>query len=217
MLESYNNIAVLYNNQNDLVNALKYHFHSLRIREQINNPSGIALAYNNIGTTYTSLVENEFKGKKPIPDSLIKKSYEYFNKSYLAYQQDKNEHGMGHSMFNLADLYILQADCYHKRNSKEYDTLVNRAETLFLKCYDIYSKTNEKEWLANTLNGLTNVYWRQNKNQKAQLSGEKAMTISQELGYPGTIQKSADILRHVYQSNHSYEKALQKCQICTIR
>jgi serine phosphatase RsbU (regulator of sigma subunit) len=209
LAQSYNNIAVLYNNQNDLVNALKYHFHSLRIREQINNPSGIALAYNNIGTTYTSLVENEFKGKKPIPDSLIKKSYEYFNKSYLAYQQDKNEHGMGHSMFNLADLYILQADCYHKRNSKEYDTLVNRAETLFLKCYDIYSKTNEKEWLANTLNGLTNVYWRQNKNQKAQLSGEKAMTISQELGYPGTIQKSADILRHVYQSNHSYEKALQ--------
>jgi serine phosphatase RsbU (regulator of sigma subunit)/tetratricopeptide (TPR) repeat protein len=209
LAQSYNNIAVLYNNQNDLVNALKYHFHSLRIREQINNPSGIALAYNNIGTTYTSLVENEFKGKKPIPDSLIKKSYEYFNKSYLAYQKDNNEHGMGHSMFNLADLYILQADCYHKKNSIEYDTLVNKAEILFLRCYDIYVKTNEKEWLANTLNGLTNVYWRQNKNQKAQLSGEKAMAISQELGYPGTIQKSADILRLVYQSNHSFEKALQ--------
>lgn len=209
LAQSYNNIAVLYNNQNDLVNALKYHFHSLRIREQINNPSSIAMAYNNIGTTYTSLVENNFKGKKPIPDSLIKKPYEYFNKSYLAYKKDNNEHGMAHSMFNLADLFILQADCYHKKNTKEYDTLVNRAEVLFLRCYDIYSKTNEKEWLANTLNGLTNVYWRQNKNQKAESVGEKAMAISQELGYPGTIQKSADILRHVYQSNHSYEKALQ--------
>jgi len=209
LAQSYNNIAVLYNNQNDLVNALKYHFHSLRIREKINNPSGVALAYNNIGTTYTSLVEKEFKGKKAIPDSLIKKSYEYFNKSYLAYQQDNNEHGMGHSMFNLADLYILQADCYHQKNAKEYDTLVNRAEKLFLKCFEIYSRTNEKEWLANTLNGLTNVYWRQNKNQKAQSFGEKAIALSQELGYPGTIQKSADILRHVYQSNHSYEKALQ--------
>lgn len=209
LAQSYNNIAVLYNNQNDLVNALKYHFHSLRIREKINNPSGVALAYNNIGTTYTNLVENNFKGKKPIPDSLIKKPFEYFNKSYLAFKQDNNEHGMGLSLFNLADLYVLQADCYHKKNTKEYDTLVNRAETLFLRCFEIYSRTNEKEWLANTLNGLTNVYWRQNKNQKAQSFGEKAIALSKELGYPGTIQKSADILRHVYQSNHSYEKALQ--------
>ncbi|MBA4239119.1 MAG: hypothetical protein C0448_00215 [Sphingobacteriaceae bacterium] len=209
LAQSYNNIAVLYNNQNDLVNALKYHFHSLRIRKQINNPSGIALAYNNIGTTYTNLVENNFKGKKPIPDSLIKKPFEYFNKSYLAFKEDDNEHGMALSLFNLADLYVLQADCYHKKNTKEYDTLVNRAELLFLRCLDIYTKTNEKEWLANTLNGLTNVYWRQNKNKKAQVMGEKAIAISQELGYPGTIQKSADILRRVYQSNHSYEKALQ--------
>lgn len=209
LAQSYNNIAVLYNNQNDLANALKYHFHSLRIREQINNPSGVALAYNNIGTTYTSLVENKLKGKKPIPDSLIKKPYEYFNKSYLAFQKDNNERGMAHSLFNLADLYILEADCFHKKNSKEYDTLVNRAETLFLRCYEIYNRTNEKEWLANTLNGLTNVYWRQNKNQKAQTYGEKAMAISKELGYPGTIQKSADILRRVYQSNRLFEKALQ--------
>ena len=209
LAQSYNNIAVLYNNQNDLANALKYHFHSLRIREQINNPSGVALAYNNIGTTYTSLVENKLKGKKTIPDSLIKKPYEYFNKSYLAFQKDDNERGMAHSLFNLADLYILEADCFHKKNSKEYDTLVNRAETLFLRCYEIYNRNNEKEWLANTLNGLTNVYWRQNKNQKAQTYGEKAMAISQELGYPGTIQKSADILRLVYQSNRSFEKALQ--------
>ncbi|MGZ5191582.1 MAG: tetratricopeptide repeat protein, partial [Flavisolibacter sp.] len=209
LAQSYNNIAVLYNNQNDLVNALKYHFHSLRIRKEINNLSGIALAYNNIGTTYTNLVDNSYKGKKPIPDSLIKKSFEYFNKSYLAFKEDNNEHGMAISTFNLADLYVLQADCYHKKNSQEYDTLINRAEILFLKCYDRYLKSDEKEWLANTMNGLTNVYWRQNKNQKAQSFGEKAMAISQELGYPGTIQKSANILRHVYQSNHSYEKALQ--------
>ncbi len=209
LAQSYNNIAVLYNNQNDLANALKYHFHSLRIREQINNPSGVALAYNNIGTTYTNLVESKLKGKKSIPDSLIKKPYEYFNKSYLAFQKDNNEHGMAHSLFNLADLYVLEADCYYKKGTQEYDTLVNRAEKLFLRCYEIYNRTNEKEWLANTLNGLTNVYWRQNKNQKAQDVGEKAMTISQELGYPGTIQKSADILRHVYQSNRLFEKALQ--------
>jgi serine phosphatase RsbU (regulator of sigma subunit) len=209
LAQSYNNIAVLYNNQNDLANALKYHFHSLRIRKQINNLSGIALAYNNIGTTYTNLVETTYKGKKIIPDTLLKKSFEYFKESYLTFKKDDNEQGMAVSTFNLADLYLLQADCYFTKNAKEYDTLVNRAEVLFLKCYDFFLKSNEKEWLANTLNGLTNVYWRQNKNQKAESVGERAMALSKELGYPGTIQKSADILRHVYQSNHSFEKALK--------
>lgn len=213
LAQSYNNIAVLYNNQNDLVNALKYHFHSLKIRQQLNNKSNIALAYNNIGTTYTNLVEKSFKGKKNIPDSLIQKPLEYFNKSYLAFKEDGNKHGMAHSMFNLADLYVLQADCYLTKNTKEYDTLINKAEVLFMKCYTIYSETNEKEWLANTLNGLTNVYWRQNKIQKAQVTGERAMALSKELGYPGTIQKSAEILKMIYQNNKSFEKALQMSDI----
>ena len=208
LAQSYNNIAVLYNNQNDLVNALKYHFHSLRIRKLLNNKSGIALAYNNIGTTYTNLVENSYKGKKSIPDSLFEKPFEYFNKSYQAFKEDDNEHGMAHSMFNLADLYILQVDCFHKPNTLAYDTLLINAEKLFLQCFDIYSKNNEKEWLANTLNGLANTYWRQNKNTKAKIEGEKALVYASELGYPGTIQKSADILRKIYQKDRNFEKAL---------
>ena len=208
LAQSYNNIAVLYNSQNDLQNALKYHFQSLKIRLELKDLRSIGLAYNNIGTTYTNLVENRYKGKKSIPDSLMKKPLEYFNKSYLAYKEDGNEHGLALSMFNLADLYVLQVDCYFKKNTQAYDTLLISAEKLFLQCFDIYSKNNEKEWLANTLNGLANTYWRQNKNSKAKISAEQAMVYASELGYPGTIQKSADILRKIYQSDKNFEKAL---------
>lgn len=209
LAQSYNNIAVLYNNQNDLINALKYHFHSLKIRIELNDVGGIALAYNNIGSSYTNLVENNFVGKKYIPDSLINKPYEYFLKSLESYTSINNERGMAHSMFNLADLYILQADCYYKKYTITYDTLLLKSEKLFLACYDIYKKSNSKEWIANSLNGLANTYWRQSKNAKAKMYGEQAMTFASELGYPGTIQKSANILRKIYQIEKNYQKALQ--------
>ncbi|MES2762827.1 MAG: tetratricopeptide repeat protein [Bacteroidota bacterium] len=208
LAQSYNNIAILYNNQDDLVNALKYHFHSLKIRLELKDEGGVALAYNNIGTTYTNLVERSFKGKKNIPDSLINKPYEYFTKSLQSFTRVNNEHGAAHSMFNLADLYILQADCFHNKNTLAYDTLLVKAENLFLKCFDIHTRNNEKEWLANTFNGLANVYWRQNKIVKAKYSAEQAMVYASELGYPGTIQKCADILRKIYQSEKNFEKAL---------
>jgi serine phosphatase RsbU (regulator of sigma subunit) len=208
LAQSYNNIAILYNNQDDLVNALKYHFHSLKIRLELKDDAGAALAYNNIGTTYTNLVERSYKGKKNIPDSLINKPYEYFTKSLQSFTLVKNEHGAAHSMFNLADLYILQADCFYKKGTVTYDTLLLKAENLFLKCFDIHTRNNEKEWLANTFNGLAGVYWRQDKISKAKVSAEQAMEYATELGYPGTIQKCADILRKIYQSEKNFEKAL---------
>ena len=208
LAQSYNNIAVLYDNQNDILNALKYHFQSLKIRKQLKKSSGIALAYNNIGTCYTHLVETSFKGKKPIPDSLIKLPFDYFNKSYAAYKEDKNVHGMAHSMLNLADLYILEADCYYNKSVSNYDSLLHKAEILFLKSLTIYSEKNQKEWVANTLNGLANVYWRQGKINKAEESASQAISLAQELGFPGTIQKSADILRKIYFNSKDFEKSL---------
>lgn len=208
LAQSYNNIAVLYNSQNDIENALKYHLQSLKIRKLINEPKGIALAYNNIGTTYTNLVETKLKGKHSIPDSLLNKPFEYFNKSYLYYTEDNNLHGMSLSMFNLADLYILKADCDVTKNQIVYDTLINKSEKLFLQCLDIYSNANEKEWITNTYNGLANVYYRKKNLIKAKFYGEKAIQFAKELGYPNTIQKSADILRKIYQSNHDFKNAL---------
>lgn len=208
LAQSYNNIAVLYSNQNDYVNALKYHLHSLKIRLQLKDSSAVALAYNNIGTTYTSLVEGNYKWKKKIPDSLINKPLEYFNKSYNAYKSDANEDGMTTSRFDLADLYVLQADCFYDKKSVTYDTLLRKAEKLFLECLDYYSKNSQKEWMANTLNSMANVYWRLGNNKLAKKSGEQAMTYAKELGYPGTIQKSAQILRYIYESDKDYKNAL---------
>ena len=208
LAQSYNNIAVLYSNQNDLVNALKYHFQSLKIRKMIDDPSGLGLAYNNIGTTYTHLIETHFKGKNKFPDSLMTLSLDYFKKGYDSYTIANSKKGIAFSLFNMADHYVLQADCYYKKNTIQYDTLIAKAENLFLQSFSIFKDLEEKEWLANINNGLSNVYFRLNKYSKAKEYGEQAMSIAKELGFPGTIQNSADILRKVYQENHEFEKAL---------
>ena len=208
LAQSYNNIAVLYSNQNDLVSALKYHFQSLKIRKIINDPSGLGLAYNNIGTTYTHLIETHFKGKNKFPDSLMTLSLDYFKKGYDSYTIANNRKGIAFCLFNMADHYVLQADCYYKKNTIQYDTVIAKAEKYFLQSFSIYKDLEEKEWLANINNGLSNVYFRLNKHTKAKDYGEQAMNIAKELGFPGTIQNSADILRKVYQENHEFEKAL---------
>ncbi len=208
LAQSYNNIAVLYSNQNDLVNAMKYHFQSLKIRKLINDPEGLALAYNNIGTAYTHMVEIQYKGKYEVPDTLMNKSLEYFQKGYDSFKIANNKHGIALSLFNIGDYYVLQADCFFQKNSVQFDTLILKSETIFIQCLNIFNELDDKAWVANCTNSLANVYWRLNKNQKAKFFGEKAMVLAKELGFPGTIQKSADILRKIYQDNHEYEKAL---------
>lgn len=209
MAQSYNNIAILYNHQNDLTNSVKYHFQSLKIRKEIKDARGVALAYNNIGSTYTHLIETSFKGKEKIPDSLFRKSLEYFQKGYAYYEEENDEHGMALALFNIGDYYMLQADCFFKNNPAKFDSIINISENLFMQSFEIFNKLNEKEWVANIYNGLANIYWRKKKIKEAIENGEKAMKLAKELGYPETIQNSANILRKIYQEKHEFKKALE--------
>lgn len=208
LAQSYNNIAVLYNHQNDLANSIKYHFQSLKIRKEINDARGVALAYNNIGSTYTHLIETNFKGKEHIPDSLFDRSLDYFQKGYSAYKAEGDEHGMAFSLFNIADYYMLQADCFFQNDPEKLDSILKISEDLFIQSFEKFDRLNEKEWVANTYNGLANVYWREKKINEATKNGEKAMELAKELGYPETIQNSANILRKIYQQKHEFGKAL---------
>lgn len=206
--QSYNNIAILYNHQNDLTNSLKYHFQSLKIRKEINEPNGIALAYNNIGSTYTHLIESYYKGQENIPDSLFRKSLDYFQKGYLTFKQADNKHGMAFSLFNIGDYYMLQADCFFKNDPVKFDSVITISEKLFLESLDIFNQLNEKEWIANAYNSLANIYWRKHNSNKAIKYGEKGMMLSKEMGYPASIQNSADVLRKIYREQNEFKKAL---------
>lgn len=209
LAQSYNNIAVLYNHQNDLENCIKYHFESLKIRQEINDPKGIALAYNNIGSTYTHLIETTLKGKANIPDSLFKKSLDYFLKGRDYYQQAEDEHGVALALFNIGDYYTLEADCFFQNNKPKYDSVLTISENYFNQAYDIFNHLGEKEWIANARNGLAHIFWRRSDLTKAIKNGEEAMAIARELGYPATIQNAADILRKAYHDKKDFERALE--------
>ena len=49
---SYNNIGIYKEDQNDFANALKYDSAALKIREEINDKNGLAGSYGNIATIY---------------------------------------------------------------------------------------------------------------------------------------------------------------------
>ena len=50
--QSYNNIGNVYSSQGNYPEALKNHFASLKIVEEIGDKNGIATSYNNIGSVY---------------------------------------------------------------------------------------------------------------------------------------------------------------------
>lgn len=213
LAQSYNNIAVLYNGQNDFRNALTYHHKSLAMRKILGDPAGLGLAYNNIGTTYTHFVETSFKDKGKVPDSLMNRSLEYFTKGYENYQKSGYAHGIGLSLYNMADYYVLEADCYFNVGSREHDSLLVKAEGLYKQCFDLFAPLHEKEWKVNTLNGLANIYLRQKKIPLAKSYAEQGLAVSQELGFPGAIQNSADILRQVYKATNDVANALKMTEL----
>ena len=208
LAQSYNNIAILFNNQNDVANAMKYHFLSLKIRQQLNDPNGLAMAYNNIGTTYTHIVDSRYKKNMTFPDSLINKSLIFFQKALVTYEKSENEHGIALSLYNIGDYYMLIADYFHKKNSIQYDTLINKSENFFFRSLEMFEILNEKEWIANTQNSIAKIYFRKGNYEKAKIMGEKSMILSKELGYPGTIQNAAELLKNVYQQNHDFKNSL---------
>ena len=208
--ESLNNIAIIYNHQNDLRNALKYHTQSLKLRKEINDPRGLGLAYNNIGTIYIHIAENKFKAQGILTDSLIDRSLYYFREGYKAYEHSGNneDDGKALSLFNIAAYYSLKADGFKNTDKRISDSLLNLATNYYLQSLEIFTSLNSKEWMSNSMNGLSNVYFRRGDKERSMVFGNKAMALAKELGYPETIQNSAEILRKIYQRDGDYKTAL---------
>jgi tetratricopeptide (TPR) repeat protein len=49
---SYNNIGIIYDDEESYGEALKYQFAAVQIQEEIGDEQGIALSYDNIGLVY---------------------------------------------------------------------------------------------------------------------------------------------------------------------
>ena len=93
---AYEAYAIIYAEQKNWVEAEKYMLQSLKVREEIGDPSGNAVAKNNLGTLYTRMKEFK-KAEKFYKEALL-----------LRYEYNMEGTGLLRNLNNLGDLYLDQ-------------------------------------------------------------------------------------------------------------
>ena len=91
MANCYNNIAGVYDSQDDLESALLFYDKALKIREEINDELGMAESYNNLGALHSLLGNSEIANK-------------YYFKSLETYQMLDYHRGIAICYSNLGSV-----------------------------------------------------------------------------------------------------------------
>ncbi|TAL60701.1 MAG: tetratricopeptide repeat protein [Bacteroidetes bacterium] len=180
---SYNNIGLIYKNQDNYPDALKNHFASLKIREEIGNKKGIAMSYNNIGIIY-----------------LNQGNYSDALKNFFASLKIKEEigdkKGAASSYNNIGLIY---------KNQGNYpDALKN-----FFTSLQIEEEIGNKSGIAMSYNNIGIIYLNQGNYSDALKNFFASLKIREEIGDKLGIAMSYNNIGLIYLDQGNYPDALK--------
>ncbi len=200
---SLNNIGFIYDNHGDPSchsskevciraaqdKALEYYFRSLKIREEINDKSGIAQSFNNIGGVFSKWVEAEQSPDSSLKRAqLINKTLEYYQKSLKIQEEIKDKSGIASSLNNIGSILLKQGKV------SEALALVNRS-------LQISKELGYPKNIMSAASVLKNIYQKQNKFQEALVMYELEILMRDSINNETT--KKASIKK---QFQYQYEK-----------
>lgn len=179
---TFNNIGAIYSTLGNIEKTLEYLQKSLAIREKINDEQGIAQSINNIGTIYYNKKE-------------LSKALNYFERSLDLYKKVGDKEGMAYSLSNIGNIYDLMKSpkglSFHQRSLKLREEIGDKKGQAF---------------------GLVNVaesFFINNNINEALNYANRAYELSNSMGFPDNIQKSAYILSKIYKSQAKFASALE--------
>jgi len=140
---------------NDFPKATKYHFESLKLKEEVKDTAGMAYSFNNIGLAY--LDEGDHKT-----------ALDYFYKALIIFKNKKN-------ISLVAGIYDNIGNAYG--NLKEYDS----CEIYHLKAIHILENIKDKNSLASCYCNLGYVYFLMEKYPEAINYCNKSLALSKEM------------------------------------
>jgi len=191
---SLNNIGALYQdqvegvihitNENDslLNNALHYFDRALEIQKEIDDESGTATTYNNMGTIY--------EGKKD-----YQKAISYFKKAYLIQKKNNNLPNVANILNNMASTHSFMGQN-------------DNAATFYLEAYEIYNDLGYKADEAFVLGNLGRMMLKMGSINEAEIYAIKSMEIAEELGFSNLMMGSTKLLFNVNKEKKKFELAL---------
>ncbi len=192
----YSNIGFYYENEGNLIVALKYYDTSLIAFNKINYTVGIISTYIALGALNANIqkfnialnyYEKAFNLSKKInnqdyeaeilnnigtvysTEGMTIKALEYYTRSLKLAESINNLEGISYSNLNIAGCYSVQKD------------YVKALECLNKSCM-IYEKTNNKYGISSALNKIGNIYAIQSKYAVAEDFFNKSLKISEQIG-----------------------------------
>ncbi|MDJ1480988.1 tetratricopeptide repeat-containing sensor histidine kinase [Cytophagaceae bacterium YF14B1] len=220
---SYSNVGIGYDVQNDYSAALENFLKGLRIFQEMNFYPGIATIYNNMGNTYRR--EGDFD------EALM-----FYLKSLAIKQRyvASDKIGIGHTLNNIAVIYDNKKDYtkaleYYlqaleiKREGKDKKSLAYALSNIGVfylrlhqqeKCIDyqrkalpLFEETNEGIGVLNVYMILNEAYEGLQDFDKAITYGEKALELAKKIGVKASIAQVSGRLSNIYVLQKNYEKA----------
>jgi serine phosphatase RsbU (regulator of sigma subunit)/Tfp pilus assembly protein PilF len=164
--ESLNNLGLVYRKNGDpnckseikdacmragVQKALEYYLRSLKIKEEINDVSGIGISLNNIGGIYGFLKEYD-------------KALDYFKRSLSIREKIQDKQGQSIALNNIGTIYFKKED------------YVN-AEKFCLQSLEIAKELGFPENIRRTAESLKNIYKANGSDKKAMEMFELSVTM----------------------------------------
>ena len=193
--QAYNDMGIIYFDQDNHVKALEYYKNALDIRNNAKDIPGMAALYNKIGILYQrdgkfdSALQNQQKAlslyesisnKYGIATSLnnigivhqnmgnLDEALQYQEKSIAIKEEIKDKMGVAGSLINVANIYLIRKD-------------FKRAEENYLKAENITRLLANKEYLSNALNNLGSFYVKTGQYEKALAGVQESYMIRKEM------------------------------------
>ncbi|CAG5076272.1 tetratricopeptide repeat protein [Parvicella tangerina] len=219
----YTTISLIYDCFGDYPSGAAASHDALEIYLTLNDSSGIAYSYNDIG------VFHYYNGEYDAALEYLENSYDYF-------QQLQDESGVSMYFNNVANIYFdkgelgVAAEYYYKAyqlDSAENDTegmaitlgnlgetytyLGNyaKADSILLLSLSVAEKDHDLWGMTNPLRGLANLYEAQGKLDIAIGFTQQSRIIADSIGAIPELSESYRILSELYQKIGDYESSLK--------
>ena len=180
--QAYNDLGIIYYDQQDFTSALSSYKKAFDIRLKLNDQKGIGALYNKMGIIYQK--ESKF-------DSALL----YAQKALEIYEKLHDKIGISYSLNNIG---IVNQNVGNLDEALKY-----QQQSILIK-----EEIKDKLGLAGSYVNVGNIYLLKKDVAQAKTYFEKAEAMTRQIGNPEYLSNSLNNLASLYQKTGDYKKAL---------
>lgn len=183
----YNNIGLLFFNEEKYDDALSYYTKSIGIKKKMGDKLGMAVTYTNIGEVYKKIEKYDI-------------AKFYFKKSYAISEEIDDREGAVFYLNNFGEI------------SKSLNKL-DSSIIYFKKGLLVSEELNNQFLIAQSLYNIGHSYFLKEEYSAAEPYLERCYTLAKSLEILPEIEKSARILSEIYRRKNNYQLAYKYLNI----